>query len=97
MAGFKDLRISSEMVTPFYGGLKFVETETAMAKPSAKPRTDDMRDMVEHMDRLGLIQSKPAAFVHRDTCFIHPALLAKLRSRISTHFDDLVYKAMLRG
>jgi hypothetical protein len=97
MIGFKDLLLRTETMMPF-GGLKFIETETATAKPSAKPRTDDMRAMVEHMDRLGLIQRKPAAFVHQGTCFIHPVLMVALRARMSRQvngfFDDQFMKIM---
>lgn len=89
-----------QMFTSFAPGLKFIETETAMAKPSAKPRTEDMRNMVEHMDRLGLIKLKPAAIVYRDTCYIHPVLYAALQARLSRRVDSFFedqFMKIMRG
>lgn len=81
-----------------FAGTKVVESSAATALPTAKPRTEDMREMVDHMARLGLVQRKPAAFQIGDTMVIHPVLLDKLRkemeNRASEFFDNAFYDAM---
>ena len=82
---------------PYHAGMRMIESEHATSSPPGKPYTDDMRDMIEHMADLGLIQRVPAAFVMHDgkTMMIHPAMAAKLRARlreISRQIENSIFK-----
>lgn len=71
---------------PNIAGVEIHVTELATALPDGKPSTEDMRNMVEHMAIMGLIQRKPSWFVFKDafgreTIHIHPVLHARLVAR----------------
>lgn len=67
-----------------YGGVQICESAAAMAKPSGKVFTDDMRAMVEHFDALGLIRDVPAIFKIGDKIFMHPIKFAEFRRKVDT-------------
>ncbi|MER2536896.1 MAG: hypothetical protein ABTQ31_17220 [Rhizobiaceae bacterium] len=77
------------------GGLHLVETVHAMALPKGRPRTDDMRAMVEHMQGLGLVQRRPAAFQSGDVLYIHPALAAGVRKLMARRADSFMNEMFL--
>lgn len=64
-------------------GARIRESSAAATLPAAKPHTDDMRAMVEHLDRLGMIERRPAVFRFGNEIVIHPDLLEKLRARLA--------------
>jgi hypothetical protein len=68
-----------------FAGVVIRISEFATALPSGKPQTDDMRDMVEHFHRLGLIQRVPAAYmINNHTAVVHPTLAKRLECRGGT-------------
>ncbi len=52
----------------------------ALAEPSGKPRTDDMREMVEKLSEMGQIRKVPAAFRIGKRIVMHPAIYLKLKA-----------------
>lgn len=91
---FREIRIP-------YGAVKIVESEAATLSPSAVPRTDDMRDMVEHFQRLGMIQRRPAAMQVGDTMIVHPSIAEKLRehckqkaAEINNRFESMALSVL---
>jgi hypothetical protein len=83
-----DVSVNARMLSPF-DGLKIIESEYATAEPSARPHTDDMRAMVEHMRALGLIRRLPVAFKMPDGSLIaHPSTLRRLREDMTRRVED---------
>lgn len=82
-----------------FAGVQFVESIHATAIPGGVPRTDDMRAMVDHFHRLGLIRRKPAAFSTHNgrVMVIHPDLLKAMRDRLSREIDSRDQNAFLYG
>lgn len=60
--------------------MKIIVSSQATRLPIGNPQTDDMRAMIDHFERLGLIQRIPAAFTVGQSLVLHPALAAKLRA-----------------
>lgn len=80
---FSDYTISA----PSINSMEMHVTEHATALPDGKPTTEDMRNMVDHMMAMGLIQRKPAAFAVKDafgqeSIHIHPTLHGQLMRRV---------------
>lgn len=64
-----------------YQGLDVIPSFRAVSKPKRVPHTDDMRAMVDHFDRLGLIREIPMVFQLGSNLIIHPVLLDALKAR----------------
>lgn len=78
-------------------GVRLTETTHAMVDPKGTPHTDDMRDMVEHMRQLGLIQKKPGAFQMGDDMFVHPKIMSSLRERLRLDVDRMIERDFFKG
>lgn len=68
-------------------GVNIVVTTLATLLPDGKPLTEDMRNMVDHLSALGLIQRKPAVFTIKDayggeTIHMHPVLHEQLQVQL---------------
>lgn len=62
--------------------MQIIESVHAVSWPR-KPITDDMREMVEHFERLGLIRPRPAAYTTgRDVMVVHPFIMNQIRARV---------------
>lgn len=78
----------SKSVTYRYAGVKVTESKAATALPSACPQTDDMRDMVDDLQRFGAIKRKPAAFqLPNGDIVIHPDLSKRLRTEMAKRME----------
>ncbi len=75
--------------------VRVTESVHATAEPSAKPHTDDMRDMIETLRRFGQIRRIPAAFSTPYGMFIHPAIMAKMREKLSHRIDGEMTRALM--
>ncbi|TIX28879.1 hypothetical protein [Mesorhizobium sp.] len=73
-----------------FGGIPIIETPLAMAEPTARPRTDDMHAMVDHLRDLGQIRLKPAAFEVNGTLHVHPSLVREVRESLRRTQDRIV-------
>ncbi len=62
-----------------FGGITLVQSEHATAEIDKTPHTDDMREMVEELRRLGQTKRVPAAFRTPQGFVMHPTLFQKLR------------------
>lgn len=85
-------------LTTSYAGLKTVVSEHAMELPKGKPRTDDMRAMVEHMSDLGLVQRVPATFMMRsddgqNVMIMHPTVSNSISKLMELQMDSMIYSA----
>lgn len=82
---YADFTIGAPKIT----GVEIHVTELATALPDGTPSTEDMRNMVEHMAAMGMIQRKPASFSMKDafgreTIHMHPVLHDRLMARMRT-------------
>lgn len=80
-----------------FTGVRIFVSEHATALPTAQPRTLDMREMVEHMHRLGLVRRLPACFQTSQGMVVHPEILTKLRRRMAANIDAIAFSAMTGG
>lgn len=95
MNQFRTLSMSHQ--TSVMDGFRFIESEAATALPTGKPYADDTREMVEHFDRLGLIQRKPAAFRTPYGFYIHPTLMREVRQKLSLRIDAMASEVFFSG
>ncbi|TIW23116.1 MAG: hypothetical protein E5V63_25485 [Mesorhizobium sp.] len=69
--------------------VQIIESVHATAEPTAQPRTDDMREMVDRLRALGQIRRRPSAFSIGDTLIVHPLLMAAMRDRMRQVHDRM--------
>lgn len=81
-----------------YGGMKIFVTEQAVTLPSKKPRTLDMRLMVDHLEKTGQIKPFPAILQCGDTLWVHPEVKRKIdkqiRESIEFRTDTMFFNAL---
>lgn len=66
-------------------GFRLVQSEAALIPPRAA-RTDDMRAMVDDLERHGQINLRPGAYaMGRNTIVIHPQVYRVLQQRAVDH------------
>lgn len=79
--------------------LRIIESEHATTFPTAKPRTLDMQEMVDHFHSLGLIQRRPAAFETPAGLVVHPTIARKMREQLSRKVrrrqDETAFSALM--
>ncbi|MBD9453275.1 hypothetical protein IB244_17165 [Rhizobium sp. RHZ02] len=74
---------------PTFGAMKVIESEAALVPPK-KAISDDMRLMVDILDRLGEVRMNPGCYrIGADTMVVHPVLYAQLRRRLSNSIDKM--------
>lgn len=88
------MKLGFSHVAPLYAGVKITESVHATAEPSARPHTDDMREMVDHLRALGLVRKKPAAFQTPYGLIVHPEIMRQMRARLAQQTDDALVNAM---
>lgn len=72
-----------------YGEIDIVESESATLPPAGVPRTDDMREMVEHFQSLGLIHRIPAAVQVGEVMLVHPSIGKQIREHCKQLSRDI--------
>jgi hypothetical protein len=88
------MTLQMTMFAPSFSGVRIIESEHATALPTAKPLTDDMHAMVEHLRDLGQIRRLPAAYqAGDDLVVVHPSIAAKLRRSLARLSDEIAERA----
>jgi hypothetical protein len=74
-----------------YAGVQIYETESAMSKPAGCVHTDDMRAMIDHFDKLGLIRDVPAVFQIGGKIYMHPVKYAEFKRAVRVRTERKVF------
>jgi hypothetical protein len=70
-----------------FASTRVIESPHALVPP-ALPISDDMRSMVDDLERFGQIRQKPGAYSLADgTLIVHPVLFLELRRRLSKDIE----------
>jgi hypothetical protein len=74
---------------PTFSAMKIIESEAALVPPK-QAISDDMRSMVDVLDRFGEVRMKPGCYqIQNGTIIVHPVLYAQLRRRLSNSIDRM--------